>query len=49
MRRNIIEEMMDYMQNVMGMEYNEAGSYVMLKDSFTFDENSVTVINRIRY
>lgn len=49
MRRNIIEEMMDYMQNVMGMEYNEAGSYVMLKDSFTFDENSVTVINRITH
>lgn len=49
MRRNIIEEMMDYMQNVMGVEYSEAGSYVMLKDSFTFDENSVTVINRITH
>ena len=49
MRRNIIEEMMDYMQNVMGMKYSEAGSYVMIKDSFTFDENSVTVINRITH
>ena len=45
--RDIIGEMMDYMQNVMGMKYSEAGSYVMLKESFTFDENSVTVINRI--
>ena len=46
MRRDIIGEMMDYMQNVMGMRYSEAGSYVMLKECFTFDENSVTVISK---